>query len=191
MYSYSHDCPSRRYATGAAAQGISSRHLEQLVDSVIEVDIRNCMFTIVVQLSDMLGIYQTGDATMDLHLGFPSFRACAKDRDAVLGGLASQIGMSAAKQLNLEVAGVSNYGSPSRAESSRLVFQRFCRANPECFVDIVFVELGLLAFQFRNQLLELADLDVLERDLALEHGEFILGLRRLRPHQHAGVSHWP
>ena len=105
VYHYLHDSPSRRFATGASAQGLSSRHIEQLVDSAIEIDIHNCMFTIVTQLLDMRELYETGDAAMDKHFRFPSFRACAASREAALGSIASQIGMDAAKQLNLEVAG--------------------------------------------------------------------------------------
>ena len=105
VYRYTSGLPSRRFAVGLAAQGLSRRHLEHLLDSTIDLDIANCMFTLVTQLIDMLKPTKTGHAYIDGLLDFPSFRAAAKDRDTALAHIASVVGKAAAKQINLQMAG--------------------------------------------------------------------------------------
>ena len=105
VYRYTSGLPSRRFAVGLAAQGLSRRHLEHLLDSTIDLDIANCLFALVTQLIDMLKPTKTGYAYIDGLLDFPSFRAAAKDRDTALAHIASVVGKAAAKQINLQVAG--------------------------------------------------------------------------------------
>ena len=86
------------------AAGCRQSVLKHLVPDTLDYDIRNCMFTIVVQLIDMLQLEKFGDPTIDSVLEFKSWRACSSDRSSAIKHIADKIGMTAAEQLNLAVA---------------------------------------------------------------------------------------
>ena len=75
-----------------------------LVPDTHDLDITNCMFTIVVQLVDMLGIETTGIPALDKALEFNAWRACCTDRAGAIKHISDKIGSTAAKKMNLAVA---------------------------------------------------------------------------------------
>ena len=82
--------------------------LTHLVPDTHDLDIENCMLTIVVELIDRLEIEKVGNPVIDDLLDFKTWRAWSKDRASAIKHISDKIGYTAAKQMNLAVANGGN-----------------------------------------------------------------------------------
>ena len=86
------------------AAGYRQSTLNHLLPDTVDHDIRNCMFTLVVELIDKLEIVSFGNEQIDEVAKLKSWRACSKDRTAAIKHISDKIGVFAAKKLNFAVA---------------------------------------------------------------------------------------
>ena len=105
QYKYGED-GGRRTPIGPFSQKLPRRVLKHLLPQTVDIDIENCMFTIVSQLLDRLGpvVHPPPTAARHSAFGFPCFRRCASDRSGCLAEIGEGMSPVQKKALNIAIA---------------------------------------------------------------------------------------